>query len=107
MLALVLIGQMRTWNDIRIINSYKNYLSKYGNIDLYIFTWDKTGFSNHHGSSDIHSRMDEIISETDIKEHYKKYNFLNIKHVLIENYDSFIKNLDDNIIAVPPPGLPP
>ena len=38
MLAIVIIGQMRSYKNIKIINSYKKYLSNNETIDLYIFT---------------------------------------------------------------------
>ena len=100
MISLVLIGQMRTWNNPEIISSYEKYLSKYGNIDLYIFTWDKIGYSNNHGNHDIHSNSENIITETQIKSYYAQYNFINLKYIYIENYDTFINQLDDNILNI-------
>jgi hypothetical protein len=39
MISLILIGQIRTWNDTGIMSSYEKYLSKYGIIDIYIYIY--------------------------------------------------------------------
>ena len=39
MLAIVIVGQMRSYRNADIINSYKKYLDYNEMIDLYIFTW--------------------------------------------------------------------
>lgn len=72
MLAIISIGQMRTYENIEIINSYKKYLSNYGTIDLYIFTWNKLGYSNRHGNTNKHCKNNEIVNKSDILEYYKK-----------------------------------
>jgi len=72
MLAIVIIGQMRSYKNIEIINSYKKYLSNNESIDLYIFTWDKLGYSNRHGNANIHSKCNDIVINVDILEYYKK-----------------------------------
>jgi len=100
MISLVLIGQMRTWNNNKIINSYEKYLSKYGNIDLYIFTWNKIGYSCRHGNLNIHNSKKDIITELQIREYYEKYTFINLKYIYIEDYDIFIKNLDDKLLDI-------
>lgn len=100
MISLVLIGQMRTWNNPEIISSYEKYLSKYGTIDLYIFTWNKIGFSHRHGSYDLHPNSDDIITEEKIKLYYEQFKFINLKYVYIEDFDTFINQLDDKILNI-------
>jgi|UniRef100_A0A6C0LYU3 hypothetical protein len=100
MISLVLIGQMRTWNKPEIISSYEKYLSKYGTIDLYIFTWNKIGFSHRHGNHDLHPNSDDIITEAQIKLYYEQFKFINLKYVHIENFDTFINQLDDKILNI-------
>ena len=100
MLAIVIIGQMRTYENVEIINSYKKYLSKYGSIDLYIFTWNKIGYSNRHGSTNNHSRTNDLIQESDILEYYKEYDFINVKHVLIEDFDNCINGFSNDILKI-------
>jgi hypothetical protein len=100
MLAIVIIGQMRSYKNIEIINSYKKYLSNNESIDLYIFTWDKLGYSNRHGNANIHSKCNDIVINVDILEYYKNCDFINVKHVLIEDFDIFIKRLDDELLQI-------
>jgi hypothetical protein len=100
MISLVLIGQMRTWNNNKIINSYEKYLSKYGNIDLYIFTWNKIGYSNHHGEHNLNRYSEDILTEKEVHEYYKQYKFINLKYIHIENFEEFIKNLDNRLLNI-------
>tara|TARA_B100001057_G_scaffold500688_1_gene617170 strand:- start:10755 stop:11486 length:732 start_codon:yes stop_codon:yes gene_type:complete len=99
-LALVIIGQMRTYNYQSIILSYKKHLAKNESIDLYIFTWNKVGSSNRHGNHNIHKRMNDKIEKSDILEYYKKYDFINIKHVFVEDYDKFVEDLDSDTLYI-------
>jgi hypothetical protein len=93
-IALVLAGQMRTYECEQIINSYKKYIYDKENIDLYIFTWDILGYSNNHGNKNIHKNSNTILTKEDILNYYKKFNFLNIKYINVENFNNFLKNLD-------------
>ena len=100
MLAIVIIGQMRSYKNIKIINSYKKYLSNNETIDLYIFTWKNLGYSNRHGKPNIHPNCNDIIKISDILEYYKKYDFINIKHILIEDFDNFINELNPDLLKI-------
>lgn len=100
MTALVLIGQMRTWNHSRTIKSYETYLSKHGRIDLYIFTWNKLGYSNRHGDHNLNGCSEDVVTERQIREYYQPYTFINVRHVQIDNYGDFIANLDQPLSAV-------
>tara|TARA_B100001778_G_C18569457_1_gene621806 strand:- start:399 stop:674 length:276 start_codon:yes stop_codon:yes gene_type:complete len=80
--CILLVGQMRCYNSNKIINSYNNYFSKYKSksIDLYISTWDKSGYSNRHG--DLNYNKDYLNNFIDYKllyNHYSNYDFFNIK----------------------------
>jgi hypothetical protein len=98
MLALVIIGQMRSYQNIEIINSYQKYLFQGEPIDLYIFTWKKIGYSHRHGDPNIHANCDDTIDKSEIMTHFDKYNFINIKHIFIEDFDEFIKSLNNDLL---------
>ena len=100
MLAIVIIGQMRSYKNIEIINSYKKYLYDNETIDLYIFTWKNLGYSNHHGNPNIHLNCNDLIDKFDIIEYYKKYDFINIKHILVEDFDIFINGLNIDLLNI-------
>lgn len=100
MLALAIIGQMRTYRNEQIINSYKKYLCKDSSIDLYIFTWNKLGCSNRHGYTNIHNKMNDLVSTNDILDYYKKYDFINVKHIFVEDFDNFVNGLDADILKI-------
>lgn len=97
MLGLVIVGQMRTYENIKIINSYKKHLSNDEIIDLYIFTWNSVGYSNRHGNSNKNNKSSDSINQSDILEYYKKYDFINVKHIFVEDFDNFINGLDIEI----------
>ncbi|MAV57165.1 MAG: hypothetical protein CMI79_06575 [Candidatus Pelagibacter sp.] len=100
MLAIVIIGQMRSYKNIEIINSYKKYLYDNETIDLYIFTWKNVGYSNRHGNPNIHLNCNDLIDKFDIIEYYKKYDFINIKHILVEDFDIFINGLNIDLLNI-------
>jgi hypothetical protein len=100
MLAVIIIGQMRTYQNINIMNSYKKYLYNGETIDLYIFTWNKLGFSNRHGRKNKHKNCENLINKDDILNYYKKYDFINIKHIFIEDFDNYINRLDHSLLRI-------
>ena len=100
MFALFLIGQMRTYNNIKIINSYEKYLFKDEKLDVYIFTWDKVGFSNNHGKTNYNDQMNDEINENDLVNFYKQFDFINVKHIYIENFDDFLNDLKPDLLKV-------
>lgn len=100
MLAVTIIGQMRTYQNINIINSYKKYLYDGETIDLYIFTWNKLGFSNRHGRKNKHKNSENLINKDYILNYYKKYDFINIKHIFIEDFNNYINNLDRDLLRI-------
>ena len=92
--CICLTGQMRTYEDLLIINSYKKYLSIYKIIDLYIFTWNNKGFSNHHGTPIRCNTENNIITENILMEHYSQFNFFNIKKIIIDDFNEWYNNLN-------------
>ncbi len=91
---------MRSYKNIEIINSYKKYLYDNETIDLYIFTWKNVGYSYRHGKPNIHLNCNDLIDKFDIIEYYKKYDFINIKHILVEDFDIFIKGLNIDLLNI-------
>lgn len=96
-LCLILTGQMRTYTSKKIIDSYHRFLSLYGPIDLYIFTWKNKGYSNNHGYPDLHPLQEDIIQEEDLLSHYSQYKFINIQKIVIEDFNSFCNTLNENM----------
>ena len=92
-LCIILTGQMRTYESKKIIDSYHTFLSSYGSIDLYIFTWKNKGYSNNHGNPDLHQLQEDIIEEKDIVSHYSQFKFITIKKIVIEDFNSFCNDL--------------
>jgi hypothetical protein len=90
---MILCGQMRTYDFESIVNSYHKYLSSYGNIDLYIFTWKNRGYSNRHGNTNTHEKQNDIIEEQDIISHYSQFKFFSIKKIQIDDFEVFYENL--------------
>lgn len=97
MAVLVLFGQMRTFDSDLITESYNKYLSGYGKIDLYISTWSDRGSSYRHGNHDINIKSTELITRDQIYSYYSKFNFFNIKDIVVEDFTTFLDTLDDKI----------
>jgi hypothetical protein len=88
---------MRTYDSSFVKNSYLNYLSKFGKIDLYIHTWRKRGRSNRHGCPDKNQLEEDYITEKDLIVYYSQFDFFNIKEIAIDDFDVFLENLDDDL----------
>jgi hypothetical protein len=85
---------MRTYENKDILNSY-NYLSKYGNIDVYIYTWKNKGYSNRHGNPDLNQKQNDVIIKEDIINHYSKLKFLKIKEIILDDFELFYNSLTE------------
>ena len=96
-ICILLTGQMRTYQSKQIIDSYHAFLSSYGSIDLYIFTWKNKGFSNNHGKPDLHRLQEDIITEEDVLSHYSQFKFMTIKKIVIDDFNSFCNDLNPNM----------
>lgn len=95
-LCIILTGQMRTYESKRIVDSYHRFLSSYGSIDLYIFTWKNKGYSNNHGIPDLHSSQEDTIEEKDILSHYSQFKFMTIKQIVVDDFNTFCNSLNEN-----------
>lgn len=100
MLAIVIVGQMRSYRNTDIINSYKKYLDYNEIIDLYIFTWTNLGYSNRHGNPNINSKCNDIVKEDDILDYYNDSEFINVKHIIIDNFDNFIDGMTNDLLKI-------
>lgn len=95
-ICICLIGQMRTFENEKIIMSYKKYFSKI-KIDLIINTWNNRGHSNHHNFNDVDdSKTNNIITEDMLIRHYSQIPFFNITKVNINNFEEWYNNLDND-----------
>ena len=95
--CIVLAGQMRTYDSLFIKNSYIHYLSKYENIDLYIYTWKNRGCSNRHNNPDRNIKENDIMTEEEIRKYYSQFSFFNIKEIIIDDFNKFYEGLDENM----------
>jgi len=96
--AIVLFGQLRTFEKPEIGESYFRYLKQYGPIDVFISCWDDRGCSSGHGNvvkSQYEKRNDKI-EISHVKAHYEKFDFFNIKGVNIENFDIWVSDLKED-----------
>jgi len=96
-LCICLVGQMRTYDDLKITNSYK-YLYNY-DIDLYIFTWKNRGYSNHHGITNYSVHSDDIIREETLISHYSQFGF-KIKKIIIDDFEEWYNSLTDEMKSI-------
>lgn len=81
-LCLLLAGQMRTYRDPAIMDSYRQYLP--GDVDVYIFTWKNIGLNSHQND----------IEEKDLRDHYA---FFNVKKIIVEDFDAFYDALSPSM----------
>jgi hypothetical protein len=98
-LCILLVGQMRTYDNKYILDSY-NHLSNYEDVDLYIYTWKNKGYSNRHGNPDFNEKQNDIITKNDIIKHYSKLKFLNIKEIIIDDFEIFYDSLTDEYKSI-------
>jgi len=96
-LCLCLVGQMRTYDYLKITESYK-YLSKY-DIDLYIFTWKNKGYSNNHGNTNDNGQSSNIINEETLVSHYSQFGF-KIKKIIIDDFEEWCNNLPESLKCI-------
>jgi hypothetical protein len=95
--AIVITGQMRTYTNQKILNSYKMYLQPLGNFDVYIHTWGEYGKSNNHGRSFTSNYEKNKTNINDIYNHYNNLPFFDIKDIQIESFDNWINSLSSEL----------
>jgi hypothetical protein len=88
---------MRTYKNPIIVNSYKKYLSTNEKIDVYIFSWNKLGYSHNNGNANLHNRHNDSLDTECILEYYQQFNFINIQHIVLDDFDIFINGLDPKL----------
>jgi len=88
-IALCLSGHLRTYNSSMVHQSFidfKNYLSRFGSIDIFIASWNrqntKNSWSASHNLNDVNT-ADCIVDSTLIQKHYETEN------VWLYNYDYY------------------
>ena len=92
--ALLLSGQMRTFDDPEVVKKYYELLINPLNADIFISTWANRGVSWCHGSPSISvDSSKENINIEDIKSVYTK----NLIAVDIENLGTYEKSIPDEI----------
>jgi hypothetical protein len=92
--ALLLSGQMRTFDDPEVVKKYYELLINPLNADIFISTWANRGVSWCHGSpSNSVDSSKENINIEDIKSVYTK----NLIAVDIENLGTYEKSIPDEI----------
>jgi hypothetical protein len=98
--AIIICGQMRTYKSILISESYRKYLEKLGNFDVYINTWDTLGKSNNHGGYFKCDYLNNIITYYDIYNHYSQFEFFNIIDIQIESFTEWVNNLSPKLTEI-------
>jgi hypothetical protein len=94
-IAIIIVGQMRTYNNKEICESYEKYLNNLGIIDLYINTWDTCGYSNNHGNKNYdYSYKNDKITKDLLYSHYSNFNFFNIIDIEIDCFNVWLDNLN-------------
>lgn len=101
-IAIALVGQMRTWEHPKIVQSYQKYIlcDEDALIDLYIFSWTLTGYSHRHGRHDIHPESAGAVSEEKIIKYYESHPFIRVIHVCLDDFDEFLSSLDDEMLKI-------
>lgn len=89
-IALCLSGHMRNYKRLaENFYNFRNYLSQYGQVDVFVTTWNRRNTSNswsvQHGLNESNSHNDIIIYD-DIKNHY------NTDFIQILDYDFYDSN---------------
>jgi hypothetical protein len=87
-IAVLIIGELRTFDNKDLIShNNKNLFDKY-NCDVFISTWDNRGYSFNHGNIINRNRHNENINENMIKSVYKR-----CKKINIENHKKWVDDL--------------
>lgn len=92
--AFVLFGQLRTFMDPRIAESYRRCLINQPLIDLYVICWDKRGFSMCHGqvNRSEFERREELCTTEEIETHFKQFPFFNLAKIIILNFEEVLRS---------------
>jgi len=96
-IALCFSGQMRTFDEKNLLKLHNSFIDKY-DCGVFISTWENRGVSNwseiaERSQSDFH----QIIKEEKITSNMLS-KIHNIKDFVIEDYQSFLNNINDENI---------
>lgn len=90
--AIVLFGQLRTFQNISIVESYKKFLGSFPSIDLYIICWNTRGFSANHGNVNTFekSKCEETFTNEEVNKHYQQFSFFNLVVMRLLDFDEIV-----------------
>ena len=88
--AVLLSGQMRTFDEPALLQHYFEHLFEPLNADIFVSTWTQRGYSYNHGAGAL-DRQDDIITNTMLEAAYKD----RLKAVEIESLSEFEATLSD------------
>ena len=88
--AVLLSGQMRTFDDPALLQHYFEHLFEPLNADIFVATWTQRGYSYNHGAGAL-DRQDDIITTNMLEAAYKE----RLKAVEIESLSEFESTLSD------------
>lgn len=86
--ALVLSGQMRTFDHKEVVAALRRYVSEPLQCDVFASVWDRRGYSYCHGDGVKSAQADDIVTPNMLHAAYP-----NLKRVHIESIDSWIETL--------------
>ncbi len=91
-IAVLIVGELRNFDNIRVIENNNKFLFDKYNCDVFVSTWNNRGFSFAHGFYNDKKYATDKITEEDIRDVYN-----NIKGINIENHDIWSCNLDKDM----------
>jgi hypothetical protein len=99
--ALLLSGQMRTFDNKDVVSNIHSCLIDKYNCDVFVSTWDERGYSYCHGSGKENLLSKESITVEKIRLSYK-----NVKDIQIDNFQKWLSELPDTIRQFYEKGFP-
>ncbi len=91
-LCLLFYGQLRTFDNINVINSW-NKLFKKHNCDNYLCVWDNRGRSAYS----VQANLNDKLKEEEIIDINKVKNIFNTNNVTMFSYDKWYNSLSEEI----------
>lgn len=99
-IAVLIVGEMRNFDDFNIIKNNNKFLFEKYNCDIFVSTWTKRGYSFNHGNIINKDNYTDQIREDNIKNIYKR-----CKKINIEDYDKWFSSLPENYKTIYENGL--
>lgn len=88
-IAILIVGEMRNFDNKKMLESNELHLFKKYNCDIFVSTWSQRGFSFNHGYYSEKGYASDRVNEDDIKRAYN-----NVKGLNIERYEEWFASLD-------------